>query len=144
MCSFCIFYAESLKKLPYCHIFTWKLQNGQMNKKTQEVPRLPCCDKSFTVIGCCKKQRVWSQFVKTNSGWNPKNKHLFPRFFKKMATQKTRFFRVCRNFGRWFLKKSLKSSIFGVPDLENCCWQAFDKKNSTHQNFWSGPSPSTF
>ena len=41
-------------------------------------------------------------------------------------------------------RKGPKSSIFGVPDLENFFWQTFDIKTLTHQKLCSGPSSSMF
>ena len=83
---------------------------------------------------------LWKKFW----GAPPKITPHFLDFSKKSATQKTRFFPAGRNFGHPFLKKGPKSSIFGVPDLENFFWQTFDKATPTHQRFLSGPSPSTF
>ena len=81
---------------------------------------------------------------KKKLGRTPQNKPLVSGFLGKSATRKTRFFPVGRNFGHRFLKKAPNSSIFGVPDPENFFPQNFDKKSSTHQQFRSGPSPSTF
>jgi len=52
-------------------------------------------------------------------GAPPKITPHFLDFSKKSATQKTHFFPTGRNFGDRFLKKALKTSIFGPPDHEN-------------------------
>ena len=84
------------------------------------------------------------RFYKKNLGAPSKITPFFLDFSKKSATQKTRFFPVGRNFGHRFLKKGPKSSIFGVPDLENFFRQTFDKKTPTHQKFGRDPTPRHF
>ena len=89
--------------------------------------------------------RYITQFLQQNIwGAPPKITLHFLDFSKKSTTQKTRFFRVGRNFGYRFLKKAPKTSIFGVPDPENFFPQNFDKKTSTHQKFRSGAPSSVF
>ena len=78
-------------------------------------------------------------FWKKFQGAPPKITPHFLDFSKKSATQKTRFFPPDRNFGLRFLKKGPKSSIFGVPDLENFFWQTFDKKTRQKNFFGRGP-----
>ena len=71
-------------------------------------------------------------------GAPPKITPHFLDFSKRTRSQKTRFFPVGRNFEDRFLKKGPKSSIFGVPELENFFDKLSIKKLRHTKNFVRG------
>ena len=114
------------------------------NKYSQAKPRNFTNTEPITVIFLLETRYISTNLQKKFWGAPPKITPHFLDFSKKSATQKTRFFPVGRNFGHRFLKKAPKSSIFGVPDLENFFLKIWFKKTCSQQKLGSGASPSTF
>ena len=93
----------------------------------------------ITLVFTHEPRYIHTFLYKKKLGRTPKINPHFLDFSKKSATRKTRFFRVGRNFGHRFLKKSPKSSIFWVPDLENFFDKLSIKKLGQTKNFGRDP-----